>query len=70
MLGLDLMMGWKTRRMPGQKTKKMLEELNSICSVGEDGTRFPLYLLQPQQHCQSSESSCINFRTVPRSSIQ
>ena len=46
MLGLGLMMGWETRMMPDQKMKKMLEELISIYSVGEDGTHFPLYLLQ------------------------
>ena len=51
MLELNLMMGLETRRMPGQKMEKMVEELSSICSVGEDGTHFPLYLLQPQQRC-------------------
>ena len=51
MLGLDLTMGWEMRTMPDPKMKKMLEESNSIYSVGEGGTHFPLYLLQPQQRC-------------------
>ena len=51
MLGLDLMLGWETRRMTGQKMKKMLEGLSSICSSGEGETHFPLYLLQRQRRC-------------------